>query len=252
MTEPPPDAAQTIQPVILSTFEAYVAGRLTFYRNPKKILNALLKKDTLLYALRGIRDSDEFIDHAFPAFESSSEETVWGNAWQEAIAKVAPNTVGGGDLRTERDGILWIIQLKMGAQNAGAQAQDIRVLQAKSLHEEREHHPGRKGVKAMYAIVRGRPTDKWDRYRSRTQANADINGFQYQLMVGFPFLEWISVEFDQQGLVRALSHITAEVPGARSECIVQLKAMLRERLSAAGLRDDLESVVTLASGVTKT
>ena len=104
----------------------------------------------------------------------------------------------------------------------------------------------------MYAIVRGRPTDKWDRYRSRTQANADINGFQYQLMVGFPFLEWISAEFDQQGLVRALSHITAEVPGARSECIVQLKAMLRERLSAAGLRDDLESVVTLASGVAKT
>ena len=250
--DPAPVPVETIQPVIVATFEAYVARRLAFYNNPRKVLNALLKKDALLYALRGIRNSDEFVEHAFPAYESSSEETVWGNAWQEAVAKVAPNTVGGGDLRTERDGILWIIQLKMGAQNAGAEAQDIRVLQSKTRNEEREHHPGRKGVKAMYAIVRGSPRDKWKHYRARSAANADIDGFQYQLMVGIPFLEWISAEFDQSGLIRALGHLTEEVPPARSECIVQLKEMLRKRLSAAGLGDDLESVLSLAAGSLRT
>jgi len=235
-----------IQPVILATFRDYTGRRLAFYRDPEKSLSAILRKDVLLYALRGVRSSDEFVEHAFSAYESSSEETMWGNAWQEAIAKVAPNTVGGGDLRAERDGILWIIQLKLGPQNASSQAQDIRVLQTKTRNEI-DHHPGRRGVKAMYAIVRGAPRDDWKHFRSKSPANADIVGFQYQLMVGLPFLKWVSADFDPAALVEGLADSTSLIASARLQCIAALKSRLAATLRANSLGEDMASVMTLAA-----
>jgi Type II restriction endonuclease EcoO109I len=235
-----------IHPVIVRTFAEYVQRRREFYENPSAVLKKLLLKDVLLYALRGVEDSDQFVDHAFPALESSSEETMWGNSWQQALANVAPNTVGGGDLRTEREGVLWIIQLKLGPQNASSQAQDLRILKAKVLNESRDHHPGRKGVKPMYAIVRGASRDEWRYVKGQSQANKDIESFGYQYMQGLAFLRWISADFDPAALVAALESQIGPVPDARAQCVRDLKVLLRERLASEGLGNSITDVLALA------
>ncbi|MFN0147379.1 MAG: PmeII family type II restriction endonuclease [Dehalococcoidia bacterium] len=237
---------QVIQPVIVEAFRAFVERRGAFYRAPAPILAHLLRKDVLLYALRGVKTADEFIDHAFPAYESSSEETMWGNTWHKAIANAAPRTVGGGDLRTERDGTLWIIELKLGPQNANAVAQDLRSLRAK-VRAETEHHPGRRSVDAMYAFVRGEPRDMRKTYWAKSPANKDIDGWSYQHMVGLPFLRWISADFDPAVLVERLSDVTAALPGLRERCLATLKEMLDERLRRAGLASDISGVMALSA-----
>ena len=234
-----------VPPIIESTFTAYARSREQFYSQPEASLKHLLTKDVLLYAMRGAATADHFVDAAFPAFEAASEETVWGNTWQEAIAKIAPNTVGGGDLRTERDGELWIIQLKLGRQNANTVAQDVRILRNKVL-SERDHHPGRKSVKAMYATIRGAPTDYWTYFQGSSGANEDIHGFGYQVKTGVAFLRWISAEFDQGALLRNLDGVIGTLPGARMECIHRLKLLLDERLEAAGLPHDMAGVIALS------
>jgi hypothetical protein len=236
---------ESIQPMLLDTFRQYVEKRIAFYSDSGRILDSLLKKDILLLALRGIHTADEFVEHAFSAFESSSEETMWGNAWQEALAKATPNTVGGGDLRTERDGTLWIIQLKLGPQNAGTQAQDIRVLKGK-VDQERDHHPGRKNVKGMYAIVRGKPANEWRNHRSTVAVNRDIDGFQYQYMRGSEFLRWVGAEFAHENLVAALTAQTERVRLARESSLAAVKDALMDRLRQAGLPLDVSGVLRLS------
>lgn len=243
--EPTAEALPEIAPVILATFGDYLARRLAFYQDAPGILGNLLKKDVLLLAMRGLSTSDEFVEHAFTAFESSSEETMWGNAWQQAIARAAPGTVGGGDLRTERGDTLWIIQLKLGKQNSGAHAQDVRVLQSK-VRQETDHHPGRRNVKAMYAIIRGQPRKEWRHYKDNSPANKDIQGFQYQYMEGTAFLEWISADFAPALLVERLRVQSEQIRAAREGALEAVKERLRAELASAGYAADILGVMSLA------
>ena len=54
----------------------YQTKRLKSYR--KMHLSQLLGKDVLLFAARGVTTAYAFVDEAFKAAESSSEETVMG------------------------------------------------------------------------------------------------------------------------------------------------------------------------------
>jgi hypothetical protein len=242
--EPAP-TAQAVAPLIEHTFEGYLRRRLAFYRDPEATLRKLLTKDVLMYALRGVTTADEFVVAAFAAYESSSEETMWGLAWQEAIANASPNTVGGGDLRTERDGTLWIIQVKSSiAQNSGAKANDLLLLRSKLL-DERDQHPGRRSVKPMLGIIRGPERDQWVTHRARNKAYSLIDGFQYQYLVGPAFLRWVSAEFDPVALAERFAPLAAAIRGAREEHIAGVQTELRKRLAAAGLSDAITSLLSV-------
>ncbi|MCL4240875.1 MAG: hypothetical protein KJ048_05930 [Dehalococcoidia bacterium] len=237
--------AEHVPRLIRAAFEDYLRRRLEYYRAPRQLVRSLLRKNGLVYALRGIETADDFAEQALAAHETSSEETMLGNAWQAALAAVSPNSVGGGDLRTERDGTLWIIQVKTSrGQNAGAEAQDIRMLKTKLL-SERDHHPGRHNVKAMMGFVRGPAANEWRTYRSKSAANADIDTFQYQYMAGAPFLEWCSAAFDIEVLISALQPQIRTVQGARRECVEAVKAALKRQLTEEGLEHDMPSVLRL-------
>lgn len=231
--------------LIRAAFEDYLRRRLEYYSAPRQLLRNLLKKNGLVYALRGIETADDFAEQVFAAHETSSEETMLGNAWQSALAAVSPNSVGGGDLRTERDGTLWIIQVKTSrGQNAGAEAQDLRMLKTK-LISERDHHPGRHNVKAMMGFVRGPAANEWRTYRSKSVANADIDTFQYQYMAGAPSLEWCSAAFDVEVLIEALQPQVRTVQAARGECVEAVKSALKQALTDEGLKHDMSSVLRL-------
>jgi hypothetical protein len=243
---PETEPADALAPVIVESFEAFANARLAYLRAPRPLLTKLLRKDALLFAMRGIQTADEFVEQAFAAHESSSEETMWGHAWQAAIAKVSPHTVGAGDLKTDRDGVLWIIEVKMGPQNAKSVEQDLRALRAKVRAESGVHHPGRKGVQAMYAFVRGAPRDKIEWHRSKTSTDADLDGFQYTHLVGLPFLRWVSADFTASALLAKLAARAAEIRSAREQCIADLKALLRQRLVEAGLEPTMAGVMALS------
>jgi hypothetical protein len=237
-----------VAPLVLESFRGYLARRLAYYqRPPALVLRTLLDKDVLLYAFRGVATPDELVEQAFAAHESSSEETMWGHAWQAAIAAVAPNTVGGGDLRTERDGTLWIIQLKTGTeQNSAAEAQDLRLLKTK-VRQETDHHPGRRNVKAMYAIVRGKPRTEWRHYRATNPANRDIDGFQYEYRVGADFLAWASAAITPAAMIAEFAEEIAAIKTARRHCIQAAQGLLRERLQKDDLPLDIAGVLRLTT-----
>lgn len=233
-----------VEQLLRATFEEYAARRAAYYDDPA-LLDKLLDKNLLLFAFRGVRTSTAFVDQALPAHEASSEETMMGNAWQSAISTISPHVVGGGDLRMERDGYLWIIQLKMSPkQNSAAKAQDLRLLRDKVLNE-RDHHPGRRGVKPMLAFLTGPSQDRWVTHRERSRANADIHGFGYQVMAGRAFLEWVGAEHDPAALVNHLAVSAARVAAARGRTIDRLKSELGDRLRQHGLPDTIESLMRL-------
>lgn len=242
----PATEPERIEQLLRGTFEDFVARRVAYYDDPR-LLSKLLDRNLLLFALRGIRDVSEFVEAALAAHEAASEETMLGNVWQAAIAEVAPHVVGGGDLRMERDGELWIVQLKMSPkQNSSATAQDIRILRNKIL-SERDHHPGRRGVKAMMAFLTGDSQSHWMTHRSRSPANADIDGFQYQVMAGEAFFDWIGVKHDPIGLLRELQAMPERVRQAREDGAARLKAEIGALLADQGRPDSMLSIMELAT-----
>jgi hypothetical protein len=227
-------------------FEEYAAWRVDWYQHPG-LLRKLLARDLFPFVLRGTKDAFEFLEQSFFAHEAGSEETMIGNAWQAAITRISPNTVGGGDLRTERDGDLWIIQVKMSPkQNSSARAQDLRLLQNK-LQRETDHQPGRKSVKAMMAYLSGEPRSQWvfHRDRSKSGANRDIDGFQYQLMVGSAFFRWLGVDYQISTLLTELRLVGANVRQAREASLKRLEAELGNRLREEQLDSSMESLMAL-------
>jgi hypothetical protein len=239
-------ASDDLVQLLRIAFDDYAHKRLDFYENPR-LLAKLLDRNLVPFALRGVRDADEFVGQVLPAFEAGSEETMLGNAWQAALAKL-PHTVGGGDLRTEREGELWIVQLKTSPkQNSSAHAQDLRLLRTKLL-AERDHQPGRRSVKAMMAYLVGPREFRWITHKERSLANADIDGFQYQRAVGEAFLEWIGISKQLAQLAVQVDDRPAQIRLAREKALERLKTELGQRLAAAGLPPTMDSIMSLDPG----
>lgn len=87
----------------------YQTKRLKSYR--KMHLSQLLGKDVLLFAVRGVTTASAFVDEAFKAAESSSEETVMGNTRQE-LAILLSNSADTGDMTVVRDGVKYYCEMK--------------------------------------------------------------------------------------------------------------------------------------------
>lgn len=240
-----PESPERVPALLITAFEAYLDRRLNWYSKPESVLRGILKKDSLPFLFRGIQTADDFAEQAFFAHEASSEETMLGNAWQSALAAIAPNSVGGGDLRTERDGVLWIVQVKLSrGQNAGAEAQDLRMLKTK-LARETDHHPGRRNRKAMLGFVRGPARSDWVTYRANSPANADIDMFQYHYMAGRDFLQWCSADFERSALLTALAPAIEQIKIARVECLARVQELLRNALAARGLGTTAQDILDL-------
>lgn len=228
----------------------YATKRKRFYSDIA--LDKLLSKDVLMFALRGASDADQYVDMAFAALESSSEETVMGNVWQEIALELAqPAVTEAGDMLAERDGILWAVEVKTQTNtlNARSKMQTIRVLKDTVERHSREQTVRRRKVKAVIGVIRGKSRDSFETYDNppTDTANPDLDGFCYRYLVGASFWKWLTGRDDISGLFTGIVGGESALLDARSAAISRLKQELNDKLSAAGHGSSISDVMALAN-----
>ena len=236
----------------------FAANRTSYYRDATKLnLKKLLAKDVVMFAARGVQTAEEFVDEAFRACESSSEETVMGNTWQAIITTISSDTLDTGDMMTVRDGALYVCELKSQSNttNAASFPQELRELKEKCESQKRFRRASKQRVLPAFCVLRhNKPIDEIRTYQpdSRDQANQDIAGFEYRYLAGSAFWIWLTGFESVEGLVNNLSRIeTGDVREARQECLARLKNEMATALKEHLLGNRIEDVMTLKKLLTK-
>ncbi len=243
-----PQASDAAEQIVQSVMAKYVDKRVAYYRDTS-LLSKLLQKDHLIFALKGASTVEEWVIEALAAHESSSEETVMGNAWQQILTDLS-QSVGAGDLFVEKAGTLWVIEMKSQTNtlNSTALAQTLRVLKTKVIEQSRVHAPGRRGVRPMIGVIRGPASDVDRVFVAASPENRDIDGFQYHYMVGTPFRAWLTGIANPAQLVTDLAETSERVSNARAACRLRLAAEMEAVLAQEGLASNIESVIRLVAG----
>lgn len=226
--------------------------RSEYYRDNKRVcLAKLLEKDIVMFAARGVCDAHEFVDEAFRAIESSSEETVIGNTWQAIIAAISSNTLDTGDLMTVRDGAVYVCELKAQANtvNSSSFPQELRELKDKCIAQARFRRASGQEVLPAFCVIRkGKSIDELRIFHAdiRDQANKDIDGFQYRYIAGSAFWKWLTGFDSVEGLVDNINLIdTGDVAAARNECINRLHTEMATALDTYHLGTTMNDVLAL-------
>lgn len=235
--------------VVARRMNEYRQQRLSYYSARNSLLTDLLKKDPFIPALRGVRTAHGWLDEAFQAHESSSEETVMGNTWQSILGDLTRRSVGGSDFLFEKDDILWVLEVKTQTNtiNAGGLIQILRSLKEKVRLHLGDRVPGRRGVRPGIGILRGTPTDVERNFQSTGGADRDIDGFQYRYMIGSSFLSWLTGMANPAALIDLAPGDT--LLEAREACRSRLHAELSTLLTNKSLLDEVSSVVRLSEEV---
>lgn len=204
-----------------------------------------------MFALRGVTTAEGFVEQAFSALESSSEETNMGTTWQRILKDLAqPAVLDAGDVLAEREGALWIVEVKSQTNtlNSSSLAQTVR-----SLKERVEYHSSfkqarRQPVKAAIGVMRGREVDREITFAAagtRTE-NRALDGFVYRYLVGRAFWRWLTGRPSVLSLVGDFSAEAASLLQARVECLTRLQTEMAQLLADNGLPPTITSVITLS------
>ena len=230
----------------------FAAKRAQYYRDRSRInVNKLLAKDVVMFAARGVQTAAEFVEEAFRACESSSEETVIGNTWQAIVAEISSDTLDTGDMMTARDGALYVCELKSqtNTTNSSSFPQELRALKEKCEAQKRYRRASGQDVLPAFCVLRSKTSiDEMRTYHSdeRDLANRDLDGFQYRFLAGSAFWRWLTGFDSVDGLVEGISQIDiGDVREARAECRARLQDEMAHALSARGLGDSMEDVLVL-------
>lgn len=233
----------------LEIIKDYQCNRIDWYSKIK--LSRLLQKDLTMFVARGVDSAEGYLEEAFRAAESSSEETVMGNRWQRIIAQISTDTIDSGDLTTERDGVVWVCEVKSqtNTTNSSSFPQELRALRVRMEEISRRRRATNKPVKAAICITRdNKAKDETRVYRNDWQReNEDLNGFEYRYITGEKFWRWLTDYPSEVGLLMPLSEIKDgdKVAEARTQCILRLKRELLDLLSSHNLKNTVDDIVEL-------
>jgi hypothetical protein len=233
--------------LVQRAIEDYVEKRIAYYSR-RDLLKDLLRKDHLIFALKGARSANDWLTEALNAHESSSEETMMGNSWQQILGNLS-RSVGAGDLLVEKDDMLWVVEMKSQTNtlNAVSLAQTVRSLRRKVLDQQQPRTPGRRGVFAMIGVIRGPAADSYLRYSATTRENADIDGFQYRYIVGAPFRAWLTGLSNPAELISDWRDLAERMGQARDQCRIRVLSELVKVLSDRKLPLDVNSILILSA-----
>lgn len=236
---------------VLAILAEYQRKRIRFYETAVD-LKRLLKKDIAMFALRGVQTVPEFVENAFNAVDSSSEETVMGNTWQQILAQISSNTLDTGDLTTVRDGVLWVCELKSQANtvNANSLPQELRGLRVRQQEIASRARSSRQPVKTALCVARdGKGVDEVRTYGvtdSQRRDSPDLVNFEYRYITGEKFWQWIAGYDSEISLLMPLSDIEGQhVRQARQAAIARLTLELSNRLDENGFDRNIDGIVEL-------
>lgn len=233
----------------------YQDRRVWWYENLK--LTDVLRKDIAMFAARGIQTADELLEEAFRAVESSSEETMMGNHWQQILATISKETFDTGDLTTEREGALWVCEVKSqrNTTNSSSFPQELRSLRTRQQEISRRRRAKNQPVKAAYCVLRddrkrGKGIDENRVFPSDDvlRENADLAGFEYRYISGQQFWGWLTGFDSEVALLMPLSDLREggyRVSVARAACKDRLRQELHLKLAEFGLEGSIDDVVRL-------
>lgn len=244
---PEDEARRRARAVVYDALREYAQKRVIRYQT--LTLAELLQKDLLMMAMRGVTSREELLDAAFVAFESSSEETQMGNFTQRIATDLAERAIDLSDVVVEKDGDLWIIEVKSQTNTiTGTYRNDaLRKMYSRmrAMARPRRVRGGR--VRALLGVVRGKPVDRQiTAHFPAGDDYADIDGFTYEYKVGRPFWEWLTGLPGIGSLVDVLPEDAHDVAAAREVCRVRLQGELVVRLGEHGLGQDIPAVLKLA------
>lgn len=229
----------------------YQAKRLEAYR--KMRLDQLLGKDVLLFAARGVATASAFVDEAFRAAESSSEETVMGGTRQE-LAILLSNSADTGDMTVVRDGVKYYCEMKSqtNTTNFGSLAAVLQELKYDVDNDQSRAHRTvtNQGVGAAILISRSAKTIDEERVfhcdSVAKQPYSMLEGFTYRYISGRAMWRWVADVDDPIELVQPLTRLDdGRVAQARADTLARIHHELDGRLFAHHLPDSIDSVYEL-------
>ncbi|MCB4208909.1 PmeII family type II restriction endonuclease [Arthrobacter sp. UM1] len=245
-----PDELSDHQDVALRIIKEYQERRIGFYE--KLRLKELLEKDIAMFAARGCTTALEYLTEAFHAKESSSEETVMGTHWQRILSAISADTLDTGDLTTQRDGALWVLELKSqtNTTNSSSFVQELRGLRTRMEELKGRRRASGQAVKAAMCIVRDGKVGKDETrvYKSPDlqRENRDLDGFEYRYITGAKFWQWLAGFNSSIGLLMPLSNVDgSRVQAAREKSLARLSNELTDQLSSHDLGGSLDDLVVL-------
>jgi len=231
-----------VQKVFTERLNEFVDQRKGFY--DKLSLSDLLRKDLVMISFHGVKTITEVIEHAFAAYESSSEEGVWGSTLQKIVTEIS-SAVDAGDLMLQRSGVLWIVEVKSSTNTftSASEAQTIREIKQRVQEFSRMHTPTVNSVRGMIGIVRGPASDDERVYPGTKTGTEDIKGFGYRKLVGSAFLSWLTGYEDITQFMKGLDGQIAKVGDSRSSALARVKKATDIRLRSQRLDDDIENLL---------
>lgn len=251
-----PDDLKIARDKCLEIMNDYQANRIHWY-NETVSLKRILLKDIAMFAARGVTNAAEYVDSAFGAVESSSEETVMGSHWQRMLSEISANTLDTGDLTTVRDGTLWVCEVKSQPNtiNASSFPQELRGLRTRMEENLGRRRTSGQPVKAAYCILRdsrkgGAGIDEIRHYESSEIAreNRDLDGFEYRYISGRHFWKWLTGFESEIALLMPLSDMSYEghkVSLVREAAKERILSELRAGLKSRGLGESIDDIVRL-------
>lgn len=239
----------------LKIINEYQTKRIDWYQKVK--LKDILRKDIAMFAARGVATADDFVKESFRAVESSSEETMMGNHWHQILAAISENTLDTGDLTTEREGVIWVCEIKSqpNTTNSSSFPQELRSLRTRRDEIKNRRRVSKQDVKVAYCVLRdpargGKGYDEMRRFPSESlfKENEDLSGFEYRYISGKQFWKWMSGFDSEVAILMPLSDLHAmghQVAVARDNAEQRLRQELHVELTAHGLGTTIDDVVKL-------
>lgn len=233
----------------LESIREYQKNRISWYSKVK--LKDLLQKDLTMFVIRGVDTAEGYLEEAFRAKESSSEETVMGTMWQSILAKISDDTIDSGDLTTVRENTVWVCEVKSqtNTTNSSSFPQELRALRTRMEEITRRRRASNQPVRAAVCIARDKKgKDEIREYNSGLQTeNKDLDGFVYRYITGEKFWQWLTNYPSEIGLLMPLSKIEggADVAKARAKALARLKQELAEKLEEHKLTTSVDDIVEL-------
>ena len=241
------EAMDIIEPHILH----YIEGRIEFYE--KTALSILFRKDLFMVAFRETTITG-LIEFLFNAYESSSEEGVWGTTLQNILVEISGG-IDQGDLTVQNGDTIWYISIaaSTNTKNADALAQIIRTGKDSQDRGKSINAPSIKNHKVMSAIIRGPRSTETKKYAGTKIATKDLKGFEYTRMVGDDFTDWIMKRKGYQGYFwdyisnyfQKNNALMDKVKLKRQECIRDILNDMNILLSSLGLTDAITDLPNL-------